>query len=747
MFPPAIRYKLNPDGSIGTEAEEPIAADARPQGDGKNAALVKITAGLLGVRLDEIIRRAERARARHRRIVGAIAGTFLFLLVGASGALAYGYYKSLENDSLMDDVVRVRLGFVSDATDMSSKLGIPTAVPLALLTRADGALNRYIGKGTDSPKLRYRRAQLQLEIADNYAKLGQTPQRMQRVQEARSILEKLVADGEPDGRIRDSLATAPTQVADVMLAQGASPAQVLAEIPQGARHPRKPAGTKSGPPGHSVPAHHRLRTYRRPVAQPNDLTEAAKIVEELVALREQLAKAAPDDPYARQNPAIAYDRAAHVAYDRGLIDEAIAGYRKALAIAQALVAAAPNDTAFLRDLATVHGALAQTLSATSDIEGATVEAKASLAIRKRLADSDPSNAIWQNDLAGSYETLGNLHWVKSELSDALTNYRAAYTIKQKLAAADPTNVDTNRSLSVARGRVARALGALGNTDEALELHRENAAVREKIAAASPTDVQRKLDLAQAYWAIGDLLVVRKAHDEALSYYEKGRAITGNRRRRRPQQRDAATSASRISISRSAAPIRPVARSKARLKPCASARRSARSWWPPIPCSARWLSITCLCCEVSLHSKTRRKSSWRTRRTAATIPGRRSASGRPHDRPCPGLCESRRPAPGARRAAARHRGLPGRDRGDRRADRQKSARAEPLVQPRDRPPVLARDGRRQPEAGRGGYRDVAAARRRRRADKEQKTSSAARKLNSRNSNPRTWRRDERASGWP
>src|SRR5262249_16115537 len=61
-FPDAVRFKLGPDGALTGEREEPVAADTRPQGDGKEMAKYKVVAGLLGLGLDEIVRRAERAR-------------------------------------------------------------------------------------------------------------------------------------------------------------------------------------------------------------------------------------------------------------------------------------------------------------------------------------------------------------------------------------------------------------------------------------------------------------------------------------------------------------------------------------------------------------------------------------------------------------------------------------------------------------------------------------------------------------
>src|SRR5262245_3442497 len=73
-FPPALRHRLRPDGELSDEREEPIAADARPQGDGKYIARLKVVAGLLGIGLDEIVRRAERRRRqRLRNWIGALS--------------------------------------------------------------------------------------------------------------------------------------------------------------------------------------------------------------------------------------------------------------------------------------------------------------------------------------------------------------------------------------------------------------------------------------------------------------------------------------------------------------------------------------------------------------------------------------------------------------------------------------------------------------------------------------------------
>ena len=75
-FPPALRYKLGPDGNLSDLRTEPIAADARPGKDGRNNAKLKLIAGLLGVGFDGLRQREQRRRQRQLFAIasGAIAG-------------------------------------------------------------------------------------------------------------------------------------------------------------------------------------------------------------------------------------------------------------------------------------------------------------------------------------------------------------------------------------------------------------------------------------------------------------------------------------------------------------------------------------------------------------------------------------------------------------------------------------------------------------------------------------------------
>jgi tetratricopeptide (TPR) repeat protein len=83
-FPRALRFQLGPDGFLSDLPAEPIAADIRPGKETRRAALLKIIAGILGVGLDELVRREAQ---RRRRVFAIGLGAALTVATGV-GTLA-----------------------------------------------------------------------------------------------------------------------------------------------------------------------------------------------------------------------------------------------------------------------------------------------------------------------------------------------------------------------------------------------------------------------------------------------------------------------------------------------------------------------------------------------------------------------------------------------------------------------------------------------------------------------------------
>jgi len=76
-FPPALGYGTTTESTF--RRAEPIAADLRPERDGRKLALLKLIAGLLSIPLDSLVQRD--AQRRHRRLVGLSAASFAGTLV------------------------------------------------------------------------------------------------------------------------------------------------------------------------------------------------------------------------------------------------------------------------------------------------------------------------------------------------------------------------------------------------------------------------------------------------------------------------------------------------------------------------------------------------------------------------------------------------------------------------------------------------------------------------------------------
>jgi WD40 repeat protein len=80
-FPRALTSQLDANGAIGglPEPDEPIAADFREGKDEREAASLKLIAGLLDVGLDDLIRRERVAERRRRMFAIGLAGVFAVL--------------------------------------------------------------------------------------------------------------------------------------------------------------------------------------------------------------------------------------------------------------------------------------------------------------------------------------------------------------------------------------------------------------------------------------------------------------------------------------------------------------------------------------------------------------------------------------------------------------------------------------------------------------------------------------------
>jgi tetratricopeptide (TPR) repeat protein len=390
-FPPALRYKLGSDDALTDEREEPLAADARNQADGKRIASFKVIAGLLSVGLDEIVRRSERVRKRRNRFWAALAGVFLLLAVAASGSAAYAWQQLRTNEAFLHATLKRATEIVDEAVAQAEKYNVPRAATLSLLVKAEGLFDDMAQFGRPTPELRYRKAWMLIQFARNYAILGDSTRQLARADEARRLLSGLSAEKPDDLSYQRDLAVALNEVGDVMVAQG-------------------------------------------------NLAQALEIFLDGLAIMTRLAEAGPNDADRQHNLAVSYNRIGNVLATLGNLTEALQSFRDGLAIREGLAKADPNNAGWQRELSVSYNRVGDVLRAQGNLTEALKSFRDGLAIMERLAKANPDNAGWQRDLSVSYNKIGDVQKALGDLREALISYRDSLAIAERLAKVDPSNM-------------------------------------------------------------------------------------------------------------------------------------------------------------------------------------------------------------------------------------------------------------------------------------------------------------------
>ena len=187
---------------------DPIAADARPEGDGKSDAKLKLLAGMLGVGLDALKQRDVVRRVRRARAIATASTALAIVLVGLTlfaffqrGVAAAQRADALKQKGIAQDNAKLADTRRADAEDRGYGAGLGTAQLLLKNQDAAGALRALLAT---TPNLRswefdYLRAQvdsptihLEFGIPMAYAWFIGDGSRVVAVSEALS-LERIVA--------------------------------------------------------------------------------------------------------------------------------------------------------------------------------------------------------------------------------------------------------------------------------------------------------------------------------------------------------------------------------------------------------------------------------------------------------------------------------------------------------------------------------------------------------------------------
>lgn len=468
-FPPALRYKVGPDGTLTEDRQEPIAADARPQGDGKEMARQKVVAGLLGVGLDEIVHRAERARRRHARIRDAIIAALVVLTLASGAGFVWARYELGRNEALLDRTLQRATALVNSAVQLSEQFRVPRTVSLGILEQAEGLFRDMSELGRETMQLRHRKAVMLIEFARNYAILGNTQARETRATDAQQLMAALVAEQPDNLSWQSDLSAAETELGNALVAKG--------KLPEA------------------------LARYRASLA-----------------IRQRLTVADPRNVDWQFSLADIYRAVGIVLATQGKSAEALDSYRASLTITERLALADPSKLPLKQDIALDHFRIGDVLRQLGKLAEALQEFQTSVDIRQQLALADPDNANWQLSLSWSHSRIGDVFADQNKLADALESHRAALVIRERVAAADRTNAEWQHDLLWGYTRVGDVLRVQRKFPEAEDNYRQALAIAARLADSDPSNGAAKVELSIHYMKIGDLRRAQLNFADALDNY-------------------------------------------------------------------------------------------------------------------------------------------------------------------------------------------------------------------------------------
>jgi tetratricopeptide (TPR) repeat protein len=524
-FPPALLFQVDAAGRLTDEPAEPVAADLRPDADGKENAKLKLIAGVLGVAFNDLRQReliAARRRARVWQGVGAAMG-LLAVLATAGGWMAWRYAQHAEG--LLAEAIRISADQVGGAVNVADRQGVSRQAIEELLARAEAAFSGLYRKTAEAPglpwrqaaapaRLRGQHAALMLVLADHYGIIGNTERQRQTAEQARTLLVGVIAEEPSEPGWSGQLALSDDLIGDAHAREwqvdGALAAyrgalairdQLAAGDPDNGRWQREIALS-----------HTNIGDMLRRQGRWEPALEAYRAA---LAIQERLAAAEPSNTQLQRDLLMGKQRVGDMLLKQAAYEAAEATYRAALASAERLAGAEPGNVQAQRDFAVSLDKLGNALRDQGKGEAARAAYEAALTTARSLAAADPANVGLQRDAFKSYEAIGSLRFDHGELEAARVAFEAALAIAEPLAAADPANGLAQRELSVLRNRLGDVFEAQGQLDAALAEYRKALDARTTLAAADPTNAQAQRDLSLSHERVGDLLRKQERWQEAL----------------------------------------------------------------------------------------------------------------------------------------------------------------------------------------------------------------------------------------
>ena len=565
-FPPALQYHLQESGELDiSHPTEPIAANFRLPGGGKgitnpqvykqrlleqgrkkaeaecladayeeqlNTARLKIIAGILGVRLEQLVERDKiyqlhKAKAASKRLM-KIAGVMSILAVIAiiGGSLAFHQWgKAEEEKARAEELIvqmKTQLGFMNFKLKDVMDNYVPQNQRVPIMQRIDelvNALQQYGGKSAAEQRLI---AVAMLQKAELILKNDQLDPN-----DALALMEKgheiLLSIQDPDDKVQRDVSASHFKLGDIHLRLGETTAvlehyekglkirQTLAEQDPKNLQFQRDISYSFGKLGD---IHLRL----------GETAAALVRYEKSLKIRQTLAQKNPNNIVFQRDLTVSYERLGDIHLRLGETAAAMVRYEKSLKIRQTLAQQDPKNTQFQLDLSVTYIRLGDIRLQLGETTTTLVYYENGLKTHQLLVKGDPNNIEFQNDLSLSHERLGGVRFRLGETAAALVHYENKFKITQLLIQRDPDNTEFQRNHSLSHEKLGHIRFRLGETAAAMTHFETSLKINLMLLQLDSKNTQFQSDVSRSHERLGDIRLALGEAAAALTHYETGLKI-------------------------------------------------------------------------------------------------------------------------------------------------------------------------------------------------------------------------------
>lgn len=437
-FPQALQFRVNGEGQITSEIEElRLAADLRAEeGDGKDIGLAKVIAGLLGVPLDDVVRRAEREKRRRLKNWMFGLGVITALTLALATWAEINRREAVEQRRFAEDslhrIARLSNELVGDwAERLQDQDNIPYAFVIDLLRKAEALVDGLSAQGAADPDVERSLGVALVELSSKLLSERRPQEARDTASKAVTIFERLqMAEPAELDRQSDLIAALDRQ-GDVLAASGAGTAVALNTFDRSLVLARE-LNRRSL----DNPLYQRLLAValekRGDMVRDTNRSEAINLYRESLAIREKLARAEPLKASAKWEVAVSLDHIAAVERADSRLDEAVATWQKSLAITEEAQALEPTNHNLRREVAVAYQRIGDAEKARGALGAALDAYNSDLKIMRGLTASDHTRLGWAQDLLNSLFRVGDSLVANSEFEQALGIYEEGLGAAQQL---------------------------------------------------------------------------------------------------------------------------------------------------------------------------------------------------------------------------------------------------------------------------------------------------------------------------